>query len=670
MKRLSKSKLSKSGLIILASVLAGIIIIQNQQKTPESANLGILVPTAEAQESTCRPPVEIVFVIDTSGSMTQAGQEWSNLCATIVTIKNRLASNPSISSLVDPVAIYALPRPDNAQNITCQTAFIDETALSTIGSNQGNTDIELNEAWGPGVEWVANPTNYHWDTTHTNTVRFIVPISDTGPKGDVCNSNLSSTQYDSPAEVPASIVTAVTNLAAGNYEAKVLPILGNTPYFCGTPVSAENIARRLGSLDAVGNPIVGTLSGTPDQLADTVVNTVIAIVNTLFDQDRDEHLNAATCANSCPSGRFCDDADDLNKYVNPQVMEGLCEDASNNPINCPSAAPTLLSQSAWQVSIPSGTRQYANCTDYYTAGDVNPDTDSSAPDWLSCTQNTTTVRNFYTCLDTRPNPDAPAYLPADVARAVNAVSVDNNQVPGANTTETSCPKEGGLVPCGRYSDDPATTGVDESTPCGFCHFFQLFDRILSWIMFKIVPAVAVFIVVFGGFMLVISRGNPTQTTLGKNAILYTFIGYAIILVSWLLLNSAFAGIGVKRWTGLKAEEIVLQKTYGKLLWTPKEDLDTRPRDEFEGLALTITGTGDPTLDGQTRRIVKVWHEHTPMPNQTTVDCPDGDPGDLTGTSLTNTHDCIEVDVALPNVASLPGTSKIRIGGWWQFSCGN
>ncbi len=379
------------------------------------------------------------------------------------------------------------------------------------------------------------------------------------------------------------------------------------------------------------------------------------------DNDGDNHY-LATSVDSCAcSTTPCDDRDDENEYVNPNVQEGLCLSADRKPVSC--TGPNTTSPTWW--TLQSG-KQYANCADYYA--DNNP-SDSN----FTCTQqNTSTVKQFYTCVYSASyQPEElrgmPAYLPTDRMKAVGAVNIDNNQNGEGNKGDSFCPQMGGLVSCGRYADDPVTTDIDESKPCGFCDFFLLFKRIVDWIMLVIIPAVAGLIVVFGGFMLVISRGNPQQSKLGKDAIIYTFIGYAIVLIGWLVLNSALTGIGVQKWTGLVAEEIVLQKTYGKLLWTPETTLDARQKD-LVGLVLTISGTGNPALDGQTRTITKIWDENT-LGTDYAIDCPDGDlPRDQTGTpSATGTKDCIEVDSPLPNIANADG--KIKIGGWWQFACG-
>jgi len=116
--------------------------------------------------------------------------------------------------------------------------------------------------------------------------------------------------------------------------------------------------------------------------------------------------------------------------------------------------------------------------------------------------------------------------------------------------ECSEKQRGGLVPCGRSCDDP-TTEINEAAECDFCHFFYLLKNIIDWIVFRIAPVLAVLLVVFGGFILATSRGNPGQSQKGKDILIWTFAGLAVIFVSWLVVNSLFAGLGVTEWTGLQ-----------------------------------------------------------------------------------------------------------------------
>jgi len=109
---------------------------------------------------------------------------------------------------------------------------------------------------------------------------------------------------------------------------------------------------------------------------------------------------------------------------------------------------------------------------------------------------------------------------------------------------------GGLVPCGRLCDDP-TTEINEAADCTFCHFFYLLTNIINWILKFVVTSLAALMIIFGGFMLATSRGNPGQSQKGKDILIWTFAGLAVMFVGWMVVNSLFAGLGVVEWTGLQ-----------------------------------------------------------------------------------------------------------------------
>lgn len=212
--------------------------------------------------------------------------------------------------------------------------------------------------------------------------------------------------------------------------------------------------------------------------------------------------------------------------------------------------------------------------------------------------------------------------------------------------EFTCPLEGkegiGLVPCGRKCDDPSTKLIDESQDCNFCHFFYLFEVILNWIVLKIAPLVASFVIIFGGVFFIISRGNPGQTSKARNAVIVALGGYALMFVAWIVINSIFAGIGVAEWTGFTP-----QTKNGKITSSSDKDpelyLDTLfvdiavDNDQFNGLFIKTTSGG---AAGESRKIVKTTWPSTIV----TEDW---------GLTMPKSNDQFE----------------IKVGGWWQFSCG-
>ena len=73
-----------------------------------------------------------------------------------------------------------------------------------------------------------------------------------------------------------------------------------------------------------------------------------------------------------------------------------------------------------------------------------------------------------------------------------------------------------LVPCGLSGDDPETS-IYENCPCTLCHFFILFKNIIDFVLIRIVPAVAVLMLVIGGIMFFGAGENPARRKLVEKA---------------------------------------------------------------------------------------------------------------------------------------------------------
>lgn len=104
---------------------------------------------------------------------------------------------------------------------------------------------------------------------------------------------------------------------------------------------------------------------------------------------------------------------------------------------------------------------------------------------------------------------------------------------------TNCPTEG-FVPCG-------TAGC----PCRLCDFFVMFDKILDFVFLKLVPPIAVLMLVIAGVMFFAAAGDPGKLGKAKSLLTSVIIGLAIIYGSWLIINTFFVAMGVAEWTGLE-----------------------------------------------------------------------------------------------------------------------
>ncbi len=92
----------------------------------------------------------------------------------------------------------------------------------------------------------------------------------------------------------------------------------------------------------------------------------------------------------------------------------------------------------------------------------------------------------------------------------------------------------GLVPCG---------GPGEPV-CTFCHLFVLFNNVIKFVMFDLVPPAAVLMLVVGGIMYFFAGTSPSVLTKAKSIITSVAIGLAIIFCSWIIINTVLVKSGI------------------------------------------------------------------------------------------------------------------------------
>ena len=82
------------------------------------------------------------------------------------------------------------------------------------------------------------------------------------------------------------------------------------------------------------------------------------------------------------------------------------------------------------------------------------------------------------------------------------------------------PSQGqGLVPCG----GPAN-------PCTFCHFFEMIANIINFLLYRIVPVLAVLMVVIGGFMYIISGAEGSSQMKSRAVALFKAVAIGLFLI--------------------------------------------------------------------------------------------------------------------------------------------
>ncbi len=88
-------------------------------------------------------------------------------------------------------------------------------------------------------------------------------------------------------------------------------------------------------------------------------------------------------------------------------------------------------------------------------------------------------------------------------------------------------ENGGLIPC------RGTAGC----PCTFCHFFYLIQKIINFVTLKLVPTIAILLIIIGGGMYLFNFGNTNRVRQGTDILIGVAIGILIIYGAWLIINT-------------------------------------------------------------------------------------------------------------------------------------
>jgi len=120
----------------------------------------------------------------------------------------------------------------------------------------------------------------------------------------------------------------------------------------------------------------------------------------------------------------------------------------------------------------------------------------------------------------------------------------------------------GLVPCGKCVFVGGSDLVDgrgdlkgvpedadaENLSCQFCHLLVMGDSILDFILLRLVPIIAVLMLVVSGVMFFFGGGDPGKLTTAKQIITSTIIGLVIIFAAFLIVSTILSFAGLADWT--------------------------------------------------------------------------------------------------------------------------
>jgi len=92
----------------------------------------------------------------------------------------------------------------------------------------------------------------------------------------------------------------------------------------------------------------------------------------------------------------------------------------------------------------------------------------------------------------------------------------------------------GLVPCGGHGEPD----------CTFCHLFVMINNIVQFIIFRLVPVVAVLMLVIGGTIFFFAGAKPDLLMHAKGIITSTIIGLVIVFSAWVIVNTILTKLGI------------------------------------------------------------------------------------------------------------------------------
>jgi len=92
-----------------------------------------------------------------------------------------------------------------------------------------------------------------------------------------------------------------------------------------------------------------------------------------------------------------------------------------------------------------------------------------------------------------------------------------------------------LIPCGKAND-----------PCQLCDILVLFQNLINFVLFTIVPPIAALFLAIGGIMFFFSGGNPKNLQTAKGLLTSVGIGLIIVYGAWVFVNTFFMLIGLSR----------------------------------------------------------------------------------------------------------------------------
>jgi len=234
----------------------------------------------------CNDKMDIVFVMDTSGSMDD---EFDTLCGNIDSIVAD-ARNQGIDLEYKILGCGNSTRPCANQSVV--------NYINSVGASPDSND---SEDWGPGTEDIAK--YYQW---REGAARVIVPMGDEGAENGCGWDGKDDDAIDEAI------------IAAQNNGVKVYPVIGSCPNVC----SDSDCNKILDGADELASQTEGAMyrSTNPDELKAAILN----IIWSTWDADGDGYVNMKCPCDprNPPDDLKCYDCDDTDSGIIHECFYG------------------------------------------------------------------------------------------------------------------------------------------------------------------------------------------------------------------------------------------------------------------------------------------------------------------------------------------------------------
>jgi len=95
------------------------------------------------------------------------------------------------------------------------------------------------------------------------------------------------------------------------------------------------------------------------------------------------------------------------------------------------------------------------------------------------------------------------------------------------------PVHAALVTCGNTAGDP----------CTFDDLFATVNEVINFVLFSIVPPIAVITLVIAAINLMTSSGNAAKLTAAKQTIIWIILGLVVVYGAWAIVKGFITALG-------------------------------------------------------------------------------------------------------------------------------